>query len=137
MSRALNASASGGNGSGARPSSVVLSASSTSATSMSTTPTKHATAVRGCSPSFSPEAATISGEGVSPAASAAAIGSPPGSAIATFSADEGRLRGSASRHRRITRSIVGSRSFTSVVGVACDSPGRFPVNISCSTRPSA
>ena len=35
-------------------------------------------------------AATISGEGVSPAASAAAIGSPPGSAAATCKADDGR-----------------------------------------------
>ncbi len=136
MSLALNASASGGSGSGDIPSSVVLWLTRTSATSIATTPTKHAIAVRGCRPSFSPDAATISGDGVSPAASAAAIGSPPGSAIATFNADEGRLRGSVSRQRRITRSIVGSRSLTSEVGVVCESPGRRPVNISCNTRPS-
>ncbi len=39
-------------------------------------------------------AATISGEGVSPAASAAAIGSPPGNAAATCKADEGLCDGS-------------------------------------------
>src|SRR5215469_6180010 len=53
------------------------------------TPAKQRIAVRAEKPSFSPDAATISGDGVSPAASAAAIGSPPGSAIAIFSADEG------------------------------------------------
>ena len=40
----------------------------------------------------SPAAATISGDGVSPAASAAASGSPPGSAAATASADAGAGR---------------------------------------------
>ena len=58
--------------------------------------------------SVSAAAATISGDGVSPAASAAASGSPPGSADATAMADEGRRAGSCSRQRRITRSIAGS-----------------------------
>jgi len=48
------------------------------------TPASIAQATAGRRPSVAPEAATISGEGVSPAASAAASGSPPGSA-----ADEG------------------------------------------------
>ena len=50
-------------------------------------------ATAGRSPPSSPAAATISGEGVSPAASAAASGSPPGSAAATASAEAGRSRG--------------------------------------------
>ena len=65
----------------------------------------------------SPAAASISGDGVSPAASAAASGSPPGSAAATASADPGRCAGSRSRQRRITRSIAGSRSRTIDEGV--------------------
>ena len=64
--------------------------------------------------SASPAAATMSGEGVSPAARAAATGSPPGSAAATDSAEAGRLRGSGARQRRMTRSTAGSMSFTSV-----------------------
>ena len=53
------------------------------------------------SPSVSPAAATNSGDGVSPAARAAASGSLPGSAAATASADAGRRAGSGSRHWRI------------------------------------
>ena len=63
-----------------------------------------ATAMGGASPSFSPEAATSSGDGVSPAAMAAASGSPPGSEAANWVTDAGRARGSRSRQRRITRS---------------------------------
>ncbi len=64
----------------------------------------------------SPAAATISGEGVSPAASAAASGSPPGSAAATASAEGGRWRGSRSRQRSTARSTAGSRPSTRAVG---------------------
>jgi hypothetical protein len=53
--------------------------------------------------------ATISGEGVSPAASAAASASPPGRAAATASAERGRSAGSFSRQRSIARSIEGSK----------------------------
>ena len=55
----------------------------------------------------SPAAATISGEGVSPAATAAASGSPPGSIASTARAEAGRAAGSSSRHCRITRSTAG------------------------------
>jgi len=61
--------------------------------------------------------ATISGDGVSPAARAAARRSPPGRAAATASADAGRREGLACRQRRITFSTSGSRSLTSVVGL--------------------
>jgi hypothetical protein len=87
-----------------------------SATRSKHTPSKHNNPIRGFSPSVSPAAATISGDGVSPAASAAANGSPPGSAADTCNAEMGRFAGSFSRHRSITRSISGSRSRTSVDG---------------------
>ena len=64
----------------------------------------------------SPEAATISGEGVSPAAMAAISGSPPGSAAATSRTDLGRCEASFCRQRRITRSTTGSISSTSDEG---------------------
>ena len=61
-------------------------------------------AIRGESPSPTPAAATISGDGVSPAASAAASGSPPGSAAATAwprpAAAPGPSRGSAGSRAR-------------------------------------
>ena len=82
--------------------------------------------IPGCSALCSPAAATISGDGVSPAASAAASGSPPGSAADTASADAGRCAGSRSRQRRIARSIAGSRSRTTDDGVAT-----VPVSCSC------
>ena len=108
------------------------------------------TAKRSASPSPSPAAATISGEGVSPAASAAASGSPPGSAAATESAEAGLIDAFTLRHRRITRSTVGSRSRTNVEGLTgtlsrcarmrparvSDSKGSLPVKISYSTKPS-
>ena len=68
-----------------------------------------------------PAAATISGEGVSPAASAAASGSPPGNAAATCATDDGRCAGSFSRHLRITRSTAGSNpgaTFDGAVGAS-------------------
>ena len=55
-----------------------------------------------------PAAATISGDGVSPAARAAASGSPPGSAAATASADAGPPRGiglDAAHDRAIDRRV--------------------------------
>jgi hypothetical protein len=98
-----------------------------------------------------PEAATSSGDGVSPAASAAAIGSPPGSTAATARADARRRAGSGSRQRRIARSTAGSSPSTSTRGLAgvdsfcrqCSSSmleasnARRPVNSSYITRPSA
>src|SRR5262249_34745646 len=49
--------------------------------------------------SVAPEAATISGDGVSPAASASTSGSPPGRAAANARTDAGRRFGFASRRR--------------------------------------
>ena len=60
------------------------------------------------------------GDGVSPAARAAASGSPPGKAAATARADLGRSRGSFSRQRRITRSTAGSMSAVSAEGGVTD-----------------
>lgn len=65
-------------------------------------------AVRNGTASSPPAAATISGEGVSPAASAAASGSPPGNDMATAMAEAGRCAGSFSRQRRMARSTAGS-----------------------------
>mgnify|MGYP003693783551 CR=1 FL=1 len=84
-----------------------------------------------------------------PPRSAAASGSPPGSAAATASVDPGRLAGSRSRQRMITRSTAGSRSRTTDDGVgeaplSCAlirsaivfaSKARRPVKISKSTQP--
>ena len=67
--------------------------------------------------SFDPAAATISGDGVSPAASAAASGSPPGSAAATASADAGRASGPARGSAGSRARPRGSRSGISVDGV--------------------
>jgi predicted kinase len=53
------------------------------------TPASKTQATAGRKPSVSPEAATISGDGVSPAASAAANGSPPGNAAATCRTEDG------------------------------------------------
>src|SRR5579863_1598 len=115
---------------------------------------KQATATRGRRPTVSPAAATICGEGVSPAANAAASGSPPGKAAATLSTFAGRAEASVSRQRRITFSTIGSRSFTTDDGLL--GPGRlgvlpsrslagaddfsvkarFPVKTSYNTRPN-
>ena len=63
-------------------------------------------------------AATISGEGVSPAASAAAIGSPPGSAAATCNAEDGTLRRIFLQYNdQLPFRSAGSRSLTIEVGV--------------------
>src|ERR1700726_2503624 len=75
-----------------------------------------ATATRGRSPEVSPDAATNCGEGVSPAARAAAKGSPPGKAAATLKTVAGRAEGSFSKQRRMTRSTTGLRSFTTDEG---------------------
>jgi hypothetical protein len=88
----------------------------TATTVPATRPTRHDTAAAGRSPPDAPPSATISGDGVSPAARAAASGSPPGSAAATAIADGGRSVGSFSRHRRITRSTIGSMSSTKLEG---------------------
>ncbi len=94
-----------------RPDISITSASPTS------TDASSATATGGRSAPCFGAAATISGEGVSPAASAAARGSPPGSAAATASAVAGRACGSRSRQREMTRSTTGSRSGTSFEGL--------------------
>ena len=65
------------------------------------------TAVRMETTSLLPAAATISGEGVSPAATVAASGSPPGNAAAAARADAGLAAGSRERQRMIARSISG------------------------------
>ena len=80
------------------------------ANSEAATRTMHGMEYRSGIPAVCPCAATISGEGVSPAASAAASGSPPGSATITASALGGRFSGSGSRHRRMTFSTAGSTS---------------------------
>lgn len=103
----------------------------------------------GRKPSSFPAAATILGEGVSPAARAAARGSPPGSAADTASADAGRRAGSFSKQRRIARSTAGSISVMIVDGWVglisrCNRTSSetvaalnaaFPVNISYRTKP--
>ena len=87
---------------------------------------------RRASASVSPAAASIAGDGVSPAASAAASGSPPGSAAATVERGRRPLRPDpSSRQRRITRSTAGSRSRTIDDGVVT-----VPVSCSCFRSPS-
>ena len=132
----MNASPSGGIFNGARFNRPNLPVTAEMVARKTRTPMKQAIAIWALKPSFLSDAATISGDGVSPAASAAAIGSPPGSAIATFSADDGRRFGSSSRHLRIKRSTAGSRSLTRSVGLVCVPVRRLPVNISYKTRPS-
>ena len=56
------------------------------------------------------DAAINSGEGVSPAAKAAAIGSPPGNDADTTATDSGLSDGSGDKQRRIDRSTAGSIS---------------------------
>src|SRR5580658_4465307 len=82
----------------------------------SSTATRQITALRGRNPADSPDAATSCGEGVSPAASAAANGSPPGRAAATLRTVAGRADGSVSKQRRMTRSMIGLRSLTTEDG---------------------
>ena len=82
--------------------------------------TSNDAATAGRNPPCFGAAATISGDGVSPAASAAASGSPPGKAAATCNADAGRFAESRSRQRKMTGSMSGSSSGTSsprLVGV--------------------
>ena len=82
------------------------------ATRITSTAARQAAPTAGGMPPVAPEAATISGDGISPAASAAAIGSPPGRATATARADAGRRSGSFSRQRSMIRSTAGSMSLT-------------------------
>ncbi len=77
---------------------------------------RQAQATPGRSDPAGPAAATISGEGVSPAANAAANGSPPGSAAPTLKAERGRCEGSRSRQRRMARSTAGSKFLTTLEG---------------------
>ena len=85
----------------------------------------------GCSASVWPAAATISGDGVSPAASAAASGSPPGSAAATARADArpfARLRPQAAHDRQLDLGIERLHDRPSAAGCrtarACGSTPR-------------
>ncbi len=64
-----------------------------------------------------PAPATISGDGVSPAATAIVRGSPPGSAAASAAADGGRFAGTGSKQRRIARSTAGSIPLICVDGL--------------------
>ena len=92
-SRARSSSASGLFGNGATPWSVAKRASHDDARPGSDGRAPSSVqAFAGASAPSSPAAATISGDGVSPAASAAASGSPPGSAAATASAERGPRR---------------------------------------------
>jgi hypothetical protein len=126
---------------------VAMSATAISATTASA---KAGQATIGRRSPTAPAAATISGDGVSPAASAAASGSPPGSEAITAWAEGGRLFGSSSRQRAITRSTAGSMSRTMLdtlgvfvearlLMISCSVPSyrRRPVNISKKIRPSA
>ena len=149
MSRDFAASTSGGLGNGTRFGNCALSASTAVAASPRTISSRQPQAIAGRSPSFSPAAATISGDGVSPAASAAASGSPPGNAAAICRAEAGRFAGFFSRQRSITRSTRGSMSFKCADGAVgalfsrsraissyvAASYGFFPVNISYITKP--
>ena len=65
---------------------------------------------------FSRSGDRAAGDGVSPAAKAAASGSPPGSDAAAAATDFGRSWDSFSRQRRITRSTAGSMSSTTSDG---------------------
>src|ERR1041384_3497998 len=73
---------------------VVVRESKQVATRRTTTAASNETATAGFKPPCFGAAATISGDGVSPAASAAASGSPPGNAAATCSVVAGRFAGS-------------------------------------------
>ena len=101
--------------SGTRARTEVRSANTATARSSATTTARSATPWPGVSAGSSPPAAaTISGDGVSPAARAAASGSPPGNAADTASADAGRRAGSrrdsaGSRARPPDRSSSRSR----------------------------
>ena len=150
MSRALASSTSGLSASFDWTTNDTCSESRTTPTSISRKAPRQIPPTLGVNPIFSPLAATSSGEGVSPAANAAASGSPPGSAAAICTTLPGRRVGSFSRHRRITRSIAGSMSGTTLESVlgedsslnftsSATESARYtgwPVNTSCSTRPS-
>lgn len=128
-------------GNGVRRRTLVRLLNSNRVTNPAATNAMHTTAARTERAPVSSDAATISGDGVSPAASASASGSPPGSARATASADCGRLAASGSRHFAIRRSTAGSTSLITLAALGTAvrsrvSNARLPVNISKSTRPS-
>jgi hypothetical protein len=105
------------------------------ATSRATDAAKHAAMARTLSLTVARDAATISGDGVTPARIAAAIGSTPGSACATAMADAGRRCGSSFRHARTRRSMAGGSSMTTSEGAvtgprAVPLKTRTPVKIS-------
>ena len=115
-SRARSSSAAGALPAGTFSSSrKLLPTSGTSARPTSVSPSRPQ-ANAGRRPVDSPAAATSSGEGVSPAASAASSGSLPVSIAATTSGDAGLRRGSFSRQPRIARSTAGSSPATSADG---------------------
>lgn len=80
-----------------------------------------------------PAAATSAGDGVSPAATAARSGSPPGSAAITRCAEAGRSWGPSSMQRRITFSTAGSISRCTLEGGVL--PTEWAARISCRLRP--
>ncbi|HEX3131215.1 MAG TPA: hypothetical protein VH394_28020 [Thermoanaerobaculia bacterium] len=86
-----------------------------------TTPARQASATPRFSPPTLGAAATISGDGVSPAARAAARGWSPGSAAASRRAEAGRVDGSSPRHWSTAASTRGSSCGTKTEGGA----GRF------------
>jgi len=116
-SRAFSVRTSGGCLSGSRATVCARGARKIAVTNTAATHASSAMAARGRSASLGPEAARRSGDGVSPAASASASGSPPGSDTATSSADAGRRFGSGSRHLRMALSSRGLMSGISVDGV--------------------
>jgi len=64
----------------------------------------------------------MAGEGVSPAASAASSGSPPGSCNAIFLAEAGRAAGFFSRQLRMTRSTAAEYRATAALSDAGSRP---------------
>src|SRR5215470_308240 len=94
-----------------------------------------------------PAAATVSGDGVSPAATAARKGLPTGSAAATSDAEDGRSSAFGARQQLMMRSITGSKPLMMLDSRTGD--GRFwskvlengnawcPLNNSYMTRPAA
>ena len=90
---------------GTRLMSITRSNIRTIAASATTTHAAPMSAVRREIASCRPAAATMSGDGISPAASAAASGSPPGRDPATDSTVAGRSAGSGRRHRMMAASM--------------------------------
>lgn len=118
MSRAFAVSTSGGFSSGTRFIRCTWGLVKQKTIIPTAIPTSAAIATFGERPSVGPAAATISGDGVTPSASAAASGSPPGRLADSARADAGRILGSGSRQRRMARSTVLSKSPINVEGLA-------------------